>query len=301
MPEIALGTKIFNRVTKLESLFDSLSDTPIDTVYVADDGEPSEDKKKLYGANYEFDLNVLDMEYDAGLGHGRNQIVEACDEPYLLIVDSDHQASPGIARLAKQLEARPKLGGVSGLLLERQKIRGVCHDLFQKKNVLIRDVREDKIVQRVAGDPLIEFDFIPNTCMFRREALEDQMWDPEYIIGKEHIDFYWTHKQKTDWTFGVNPTVLFAHHPGGDSKYVTNRNSVEKLTNSKRYFLKKWNLQAIVLGETDWTDGTQFYRKSGYLAKQALKSGLLSLPAEIQAPLMQLRDKVRQRRNYPPI
>lgn len=301
MPEIALGTKVFSRAERLGGLLNSLSGTPIDTVYVADDGEPSEDKTTLYEANHEFDLKVLDLEYDAGLGYGRNRIVEASDEPYLLIVDSDHEVPPDVARLADQLEARPEIGGVSGLLFERGKIRGVCHDLFQRKNVLVRDVREKKEVQRVADDPLVEYDFVPNICLFRRECLEDRMWDPKYVIGKEHLDFYWTHKQETDWSFGINPTVLFDHYPGGNTTYVTNRESAEKLTHSKHYFLDKWDLRAIVLGQTDWTDGTRSHRTVRYLAKQGFKSALMSLPADLQAPLMELRDTVRQRRNRPPI
>lgn len=301
MPEIALGTKVFSRAKRLGKLLNSVSETPIDTVYVADDGEPSRDKKALYEANYEFNLEVLDLEYDAGLGYGRNRIVEASEEPYLLIVDSDHEVPSDVSQLADQLEARPELGGVSGLLFEREKIRGVCHDLFHHKNVLVRDIREEKGVQRVAGDPLIEYDFVPNICLFRRECLEERMWDPEYVIGKEHLDFYWTHKKETEWTFAVNPSVLFDHYPGGDTAYVTNRENAEKLTHSKQYFLDKWDLRAIVLGQTDWTDGTRSHRSVPYLFKQALKNGLISLPADLQARLMELRDMVRQRRNLPPI
>ena len=301
MPEIALGTKVFSRAGRLGSLFDSLQQTSIDSVYIADDGKPSEEKTSLYEANYEFNLKVLDLEYDAGLGYGRNRIVEESEEPYLLIVDSDHQVPPNVDRLVDQLDARPDLGGVAGLLFEREKISGTCHDLYRQEDVLVRDIRGQKEVQRLAGEPLVEFDFIPNACLFRRECLEDRMWDPEYVIGKEHLDFYWTHRQETDWTFGVNPTVLFDHYPGGDTNYVTNRESAEKLYHSKRYFLDKWELRAIVLGRTDWTDATRSHRTPQYLAEQAIKRLLLSLPPDLQAPLMEFRDAIRRRRNRPPI
>ena len=301
MPKIALGTKVFSRVGRLRSLFDSLQGTFIDSVYVADDGKPTEEKTSLYEGDYKFDLTVLNLEYDAGLGYGRNRIVEESNEPYLLIVDSDHQIPPNVDRLVDQLEARPDLGGVAGLLFERGKIRGTCHDLYRQGDVLVRDVRGQKEVQRVANDPLIEYDFIPNTCLFRRECLEDRMWDPEYIIGKEHLDFYWTHKQETDWTFGINPTVLFDHYPGGDTNYVTNRESAEKLNYSKHYFLDKWDLRTIVLGKTDWTDATRSNRTPKYLAEQGIKNLLVSLPPYLQTPLMKFRDAIRRRRNRPPI
>jgi glycosyltransferase involved in cell wall biosynthesis len=301
MPEIALGTKVFSRAEKLGGLLDSIAGTPIDTVYVADDGEPAEEKSRVYDADYEFDLEVLDLEYDAGLGYGRNRIVEASDEPYLLIADSDHEVPPDVDRLVDQLQARPDLGGIAGLLFERGKIRGTCHDLHERGDVLVRDVEGEKAVQRVAGDPLVEYDFVPNACLFRRACLEDRAWDPEYVIGKEHVDFYVTHARETDWSFAVNPTVLFDHYPGGDSAYVADRESAQKLERSKRYFLDKWGYRAIVLGRTDWTDATRPHRAPRYLAEQALKSVLLSLPESAQIALMDLRDRVRRRRNRPPL
>ena len=301
MSQIALGTKVFSRAGRLSGLLDSVEDTPVDTVYVADDGEPSEEKTALYEASYGFDLEVLDLEYDAGLGYGRNRIVAESDEPYLLVMDSDHEVPPDVGRLRDQLEARPGLGGVAGLLFERGKIRGTCHDLFRRENVLVRDVRGEKTVERVAGDPLVTYEFVPNVCLFRRACLEERSWDPEYVIGKEHVDFYWGHSQETDWTFGVNPTVLFDHYPGGDTAYVTNRESAAKLQHSKRYFLEKWGLDTLVLGRTDWTDATRSHRSARHLAEQALKRALLSLPPGVQVRLMQLRDIIRKQRNRPPL
>ena len=301
MANIAAGTKVFSRTDRLAGLLDSLSGTPVDTVYVADDGEPSEEKTALYERDYDFNLEVLDLEYDAGIGYGRNQVFNASDESYFLVVDTDHEVPPDIDRLADQLEARPSLGGVAGLLFEHGKIRGVCHDLYERGDVLVRDVRDEKEVQRVAGEPLVEYDFIPNACLFRRECLEDSMWDPEYVIGKAHLDFYWTQKRETDWSFGINPTVLFDHYPGGDTTYVANRRSMEKLKRSKRYFLDKWDLRGLVLGRTDWTDATRRHRTVRYLSEQLVKSVLLALPPSVQASLMEFRDSVRQRRNIPPV
>ena len=159
MHDIALGVKVFSRAGKLESLLESIKGTPIETVYIADDGELSEEKTRLYDRTYEFDLHLLDLPYDAGLGRGRNEIVEQLDEDYLLIVDSDHQVPSDVSVLADQLEERSELGGVSGLLYEHEKIRGTCHDLFEEDDVLIRHVRDDKPVKMVAGAPLVKFDF----------------------------------------------------------------------------------------------------------------------------------------------
>lgn len=299
--DVALGTKVFSRADKLGGLLDSVSGTPIDTVYVADDGEPSERKDRLYEAGYPFDLRVLDLEYDAGLAYGRNRIVEASDADYLLVVDSDHEVPPDVSTLVDQLRARPDLGAVSGLLYERGKIRGTCHDLHEHGDVLVRDTREDKHVDQVAGAPLVEFEFLPNVALFRRACLAEQSWDPEYVIGREHLDFYVAHKQRTDWQFAVSPTILFGHSPGGDTSYLENRENRRKLERSKAYFLEKWGYRQVVLGQTDWTDATRPQLDPRLLGRNALKAALLRLPPQALALAMDARDAVRRFRKRPPL
>lgn len=301
MRDVALATKVFSRAEKLGALLESAGTAGLDAVYVADDGKPSDRKDELYAAEYPFDLTVVDLEYDAGLGRGRNAIVEVSDEPYLLFVDSDHRVPGNLDILIAQAEARPDLGGISGLLYEGEKIRGTCHDLHERGDLLVRDVREDKPVEMVAGAPLVAFDFVPNVVLLRRECLNEQAWDDEYVIGKEHLDFYVAHAERTDWRFAVSPTVLFDHRPGGDEGYVSNRESAAKLEHSKRYFLEKWGYQQILLGQTDWTDATRRQGTTGQLVEWGLKRILLSLPSAVQAWLMNRRDAVRRRRSRPPL
>lgn len=299
--DVALGTKVFSRADKLGKLFESVKRTPIETVYVADDGKPNEEKERLYSDDYPFELTILDLEYDAGLAYGRNCIVEASQEEYLLIVDSDHEVPPEVGTLVAQLEERPDLGAVSGLLFERDKIRGTCHDLHENGDVLVRDVRTDKQVHRVAGAPLVEFEFLPNVALFRRSCLEEQTWDPEYIIGREHLDFYVAHKRRTGWKFAVSPTVIFGHYPGGDGSYFANRMNRNKLKQSKRYFLEKWGFQTVVIGQTDWTDATRQQLAPGLIARNAVKATLLQLPPIAQTITMNIRDIIRRYRNRPPL
>lgn len=239
MDDVALGVKVFTRADKLEQLLASVDDTDIDTVYVADDGETTNRKESIYAAEYDFNLTVLDLEHDAGLGYGRKRIVEESNEKYLLIVDSDHEVPENVGQLRKQLEADDQLGGVSGLFFERNHLRGACHDLREDGDIIVKTVASEKDLRFPAGYPLIEFDFIPNVVMYRRACLEDYVWDPNYVIGYEHLDFYVGHMKQTDWKFGVNPGVLFPHHPGGDSGYLSNRQSA-KLTESKEHFTDKW-------------------------------------------------------------
>ncbi|WP_313692312.1 glycosyltransferase family 2 protein [Halorarum halobium] len=249
MPSVALGVKVFSRVSKLSELLNSIPKGIFDTVYVADDGESDPQKKELYSNNHDYDLIILDLEYDSGLGFGRRRIIEEMDEEYLLIVDSDHEVPDNVDVLINQMESSPEFGGIAGLWLEDGSLVGGCHDLFEEGKVLIRDIRDGKEASIIEGHPIIPFEFVPNTAIFRSACLDSYAWDEEYIIGSEHLDFYVGHKRHTDWKFGVCPSVLFPHKPGGDSSYLQNRQSAAKNMDSKSYFLEKWGYEQVV-----WND-----------------------------------------------
>lgn len=247
--EVALGTKLFSREKKLQKLLDSVPEDIISTVYVADDGD--EDNRPLFDNEYPFDFVVLDLEYDAGLGAGRKAIVDACDQDYLLIVDTDHEVPDNVDALVDILNERPEYGGVSGIVNENGDKSTLLHDFEEHGDVLLRTISGDKEEQTAAGRNFIEFDFLPNAAMFRMECLEDYCWDPFYVIEREHIDFYVGHWRETDWKFACCFEVEFPHHPGGSSFYLQNRESFNKFIRSNDYFLEKWGYSTI-LGVKDW-------------------------------------------------
>lgn len=258
MVDVALGTKVFTRTEKLRSLLQTVEQTDIGRVYVADDGEQTPEKTALYECDYDFELRIIDLEYDAGLGKGRKEIVDHLeDETYLLIVDTDHEIPPNVSVLVDQLEAQPSVGGIAGNIVEPERGRMFqsAKDLAEEGNVLVRSADlEPKAIEDVAGYPFVPFQFIPNAAMFRTACLEDYCWDPNYVIGKEHIDFYVGHWKQTDWQFGVSPAVTFNHYPGGEVSYEQNRYSSEKNDRSDQYFLEKWGYEAVRTDRSYWFD-----------------------------------------------
>lgn len=250
-PRLALGVTVFKRTEKLRALLDSVPSI-VDRVYVADDGK-TDDRHDIYDGEYEFDLDVIDLEYDAGLGRGREAITDALSEEYLLVVDSDQKVPDNVSILLEQLETDSDLGAVGGLFLEHGTLTGMCHDIFEEDGLLIRDAPRGKPVRNVAGAPLVEFDFIPNAAVFRKECLDEYTWDPAYRIGKEHLDFYVGHRKQTDWRFGVCPRVLFPHDPGGSADFVATRHDPSRLLKSKAHFLEKWGYRQV-LRRRYWLD-----------------------------------------------
>lgn len=303
MDDVALGVKIFKRAGQLEKLLESVKDTEISKVYIADDGEQTDRKERIYGTEYPFEMTIFDLEYDAGLGYGRHKIVNHLQEDYLLIADTDHRIPRNVKSLRLQLEQLPEIGGISGLLFENGTITAACHDLYENDRIIIRDIQEPKEVEMIAGAPLVNYDFLPNVAMFRKECLRDYCWDPEYVIGKEHLDFYIGHMKQTDWSFGVNPNVLFEHYPnsGGDD-YKKNRQNLNKLKHSKHYFLNKWGYRQIILGQTSWIGPSSTHpRSKTQISHNILKTALLNLPPSVQETLMNLRDKRRAQKGRGPL
>jgi glycosyltransferase involved in cell wall biosynthesis len=246
MGEIALGVKMFSRVGRLRDLLASVADTPIETVYVADDGPDIEEKTQLYESEFEFDLDVIRSPLNSGVGHGRNSIVEASDEEYLLMVDSDNLIPSNVGVLREVLESDANIGGVCGLLSEGNRVTGSCHHMYREGSTLVRDVDTGTRPRVTGGHSIIEFDFLQNVTLFRRECLESYSWDERYDMGFAHADFYVGHHRQTDWRFAVCPDVIFPHRPGGDSYYQGNRYSTEKLRSSEREFKEKWNYTDII-------------------------------------------------------
>lgn len=248
--QITLGTKLFSRETKALQLLNSVPPY-INHVIIADDGKDSPSERDIYDYEWPFELTILDLEFDAGLGEGRIQIVSECDTDYLLIVDSDMEVPSNVYALKTILDSERSLGGVAGLLHESNEITGLCHDLSEERKVLIRDIREKKTVEEIGGERFIPFDFVPNAALFRIEALEEYCWDPMYVIGREHLDFYLGHWKHTNWKFGVAPDIVFPHHPGGNKMFTLNRHSSGKIGRSRRYFLEKWGYNEVI-GHKSW-------------------------------------------------
>jgi hypothetical protein len=254
MSTIAVGTPMFNRVSHLEALLDSVEKTDIQQVYVADNGEEMEEKTRVYSANYPFDLRVIDLEYDAGVGACRKALSQEPTEDYLLMVDSDMKIGSDYQILAKQLDACDELGAIGAMLVEDKRIFTGSTDLFKQNGYILKDIRGEKTIQTISEAPLVEFDMIPQAGMFRRECITDYSWDDYYRTQREHIDFFWGQKQHTNWKFAISPTVHIRHNPGGSADYSSHRESTEKVDESVKYFKEKWDCKGVRANTHSWID-----------------------------------------------
>lgn len=276
MGSLAAGVTVFKRTEKTRQFMESISEGLIDTLYVADNGDITSERWELYEQNWPFSVEVLDLEYDSGLGYARKQIVDNISADYLLIADNDMTVPLNLEVLLKQLDKKQDYGGISGILLEEGRIRSGCWDLYEgglcrSDDVILLDIQEPKSVEEVAGAPLAKFDHIANAAVFRKECVKDYCWNPELTL-EEHLDFYIGHMKRTDWRFGVCPEVIFKHFPNSKREYTATRDDSNRVETYRKKCLDRWGYRKrIYMKSHDWIDTIE-HQSTSRTVKDAVKN-----------------------------
>lgn len=160
---------------------------PEASVYVCDDS------REVH--SYEGATVVPAEAYDIGLSAKRNRLVNATEEPYLMLWDDDYVATPDtdLWRFYELLEARPELGIVGGewLLGGQRQIwfTGRVDAEGPMKRHRPPESPPDRLETEQGLIRYHEVDFVPNWLMARRETLEMVPWDEELKL-QEHIEFF---------------------------------------------------------------------------------------------------------------
>ena len=267
--------KTFMRHEKLETCLDNIVrlDVPPEKIVIADDGGVSDEKNRIYEKYKKIlPLQVIKLEFDAGLSRGRNVAFQNTDTPYVLLIDDDHYLSSNIYDIKEILDENPHIGGVAPFWEENGEIYSEAGDLKLGNWVIKRIIEEKPLHRTSSGIGFYEFDFISNSCLFRRECLLDYSWDDFFVINGEHADFFLTHKKMGKWTFAVTPNHIIRHDPGSKSKeYLKHRNSKTKNIKSMKYLAKKHNIKGFIYDGSIVTKKKSTYEKvKQYLARRVL-------------------------------
>lgn len=249
MSGIALGVPVFCRTDALRRL---LKSTPeyVSSVYIADNGELDE-RGDLYSTDWPFELEVIDVPYDAGIGPCRHAIGEAVSESYLWVGDNDMEflRRGDLSRLRDILEANPSLGGVSGWLNEDDTVRSGARNLFEHNGTVFKTVRGTPTVE-VNPLPFARFDMIPQCGLFRTEIFDDYAYDPD-IFNSEHLDFFYGHKQLGKWDFASTPAVVIKHNRNIDPEYRESKRGSNRI--DFELMQEKWGFDDVQIGQRpDW-------------------------------------------------
>jgi hypothetical protein len=251
--DIACGVPVFSRSEALQQFLGSVPDYT-SRVYIAENGpaESRQERSDLYDDHdWPFDLEVLRLDVDVGIGACRAAICDAVTEPYLWVGDCDMRflRQGHLRRLRRVLEQHPDLGGISGWLLEDGGVRSGARQLVEHDGRLIKAVKEPPALE---GDetPFARFDFIPQAGLFRTDIYEDYSYDPG-MQNTEHADFFYGHAEAGKWDFASTPSILIEHNRQIDPDYRESRRGSDHV--DEALLERKWNISGIEPGSNiDW-------------------------------------------------
>lgn len=245
--EIAVGVPMYSRDEALRQFLESVPGY-VETAYVADNG-PDQDRQ-LYRESWPFELEVIHLEHDIGIGACRRALVDASDEPYLWMGDCDMRflRDDDLRVLRRVLDANPDLGGAAGWLVEGDAVRSGARDLEVSSGTIIKTAAEPTVEHGPV--PFARFDFIPQACLFRRETFETYTYDPA-MASSEHVDFFYGQSLADEWDFASVPSVTIHHQRDIDEDYRESKRGSDHLNSSR--LEQKWDLHDTAPGaRSDW-------------------------------------------------
>jgi len=252
--DLAVGVPVFERTAALQTLLESLP-ASVHRVHVADNGHTDE-RATLYAREWPFDLEVHDLDYDAGVGACRRAIADAASTEYLFIGDCDMRIvrPSDLDTLIGVLEREPHLGGIAGWLWEGDRVRAGAADFHSHTGptgttTLYKDARDAKL-QHSAGIPYAVFDNIPQAAVVRTAVFEAHTYD-DSLQNTEHAAFFLGQQRAGEWQFASTPAVVIHHRMHTDPEYRAEKR--QKDTTDLDMLAREFGIDRLAVGpRPDW-------------------------------------------------
>jgi glycerol-3-phosphate cytidylyltransferase len=246
---IAIGIKTFMREKTLARTLESIGQFfpyPY-RLYIADDSRPSEEKERVYQKLEDKGHVIIRLPYDVGLSCGRNQIVKAVTEPYILMLDDDLMLADAesIHKMRHILDERPEIGLVAGVVMledggyfsNESYVKGLQ---LEVTDGALRRVAMPRVPITLDGTSFVYADQVPNFFMARRELFAEVRWDERIKIEYEHMDFF-LEMAKTKWKAAVCLDAKCIHaRPEVNMEYSQHRRNAPS-----QYFYSKHHISGV--------------------------------------------------------
>lgn len=256
-PEYAVGIKTFMRertLFKTIAAFEKNLTEPF-RFYIADDSSKKSDRKlALYQDLRARGHIVIEMQNDSGLSAGRNAIVKAAVEPFILITDDDVAIGNDetVKRLRAVLDSRADIGLCAAMVKQEKSgapfasdnyIRGLR---FERIGKLLKRIPAPTHYEKAAfdgGDTLyVMADQVPNCFLAHREIFDDLRWDERIRIEWEHIAFFIRMKEAGRWKAAVAVEADATHFLSEpDLEYERHRRNAPMA-----YFKQAYGIEMVV-------------------------------------------------------
>jgi GT2 family glycosyltransferase len=244
--KIAIGIKTFLRDDKLfETVAGTRENLPGARMLIADCGEATLEKSKLYRDLAYENHRVIHLPFDAGFGAMSNAIVELLSREYLLVGSDDFDFRPrevrgGIEKLIEVLDYNPEISIASGRVNNRR----YEFDLIDEGST-ITEIPIDTDGFDVVAPWYVECDLTVNYSLIRREVFEKVRWDDEARIGEGEHGAFFVDVKRAGFKVAYVPGVNINQQPGRDSEryrqYRLRANNPARSCFDKRG-IKKWVL-----------------------------------------------------------
>jgi cytidyltransferase-like protein len=248
---IAVGIKTFMRAPTLYRALNELKkNCPVSyRLYIADDGPLDDEKKYRYQKLRDEGHTVITLPFNSGISAGRNAIIKAFKEDYILIADDDVVLADldALPKMRAVLDARPDIGLVAAVIRGENggdfASEGYAKGIrFEMAGHLLKRLPASQKIERVGDDgPLyVVADQVSNFFLARRAVFDSVQWDSRIKIEFEHMAFF-LDLQKTPWKAAVCLDAGAVHLVSTPEHEY----NVYRRTASPAYFFQRYGLSGV--------------------------------------------------------
>jgi hypothetical protein len=136
-------------------------------------------------------ITWLQLPFDSGLSHGRNEAVKLAQTPCVVLCDDDYVVNEKtrLERMLAVLWERPRISLVGGLVEEEGRTKNwVGKYLIRNRKLTVSKLSPKHSI--AGGVKYRETNVCWNFFVARTDSLLRVPWDPELKIAAEHVDFF---------------------------------------------------------------------------------------------------------------
>lgn len=182
--------KTFNRPESLMALVKSIKQFYNNPIYVIDDGKLEVPKDFIKNNN----IIYKKTKFDIGVSAGRNLLLDMIKEEYFILMDDDWivKDDSNFHLMLKKIK-QYNLDILGGQFIDKDNISNKYYgNIYTDNNILYLKKEFAEINDEDCNIKLL--DVTSNFFMAKTDSARKIKWDKQYIIGGEHIDFFYRAK-----------------------------------------------------------------------------------------------------------
>lgn len=216
--DVTIGLTSIEREYCVMKVLESIKKSPFTgEVILADQN------KEIHEFYDNYDIEILDLDYDVGIGYAKNRVIEQVNTDYLLWLDDDVLFDYfAYKRLYQVIKEKEDFGWISCYLYDE----GLGEYFTHCANIAVED---DVIVREIilSSNEFIEVDQPSNVAIYDMEIFDHIKHDEDIKVRRQHLDFAYRF-QDIDYKAGFAPYKSFTHLSCPDSKEYENLRSREQ-------------------------------------------------------------------------